>query len=488
MSMKLFFVILLFPLQSFTQNISGVWKGNLYNDTTRQFMPYELAINEDKGKLNGYSYTVFLIDSTKMVGIKTLKIKNKDDRFFIEDDKLIYNNYIEPPAKGVRMFSTLSYSENDSTEVLSGSWNTNRTKEYNPLTGSILLEKKKKISKTEIVQKLNEIGLSDKLLSWYSKEYDEEKNAEKSLVAARINSTNQNDISVNLKNEKDENLTAIHEISKDNINSVKPAEPSSPAKAAIQQPVTEKQTAVQKNAEKSLPAATEKQDPQKNNGQLNQNNKVVTEPKKEKENKRISAESGIKTDQTVALITKEEKNHSKKTDAKVNEKKPGVSNDQPIKKEIEKEKIPEKSMVAVTVPVIKEVPAAVNKIPVIPPAAEISLRKIETIETVEIFQDSLVLSLFDNGTIDGDTVSVLINGIVVWPMVGLLEKAANKTIYLTPEMGDSISVVMYAETLGNIPPNTGLLVVRDGKINHEIRFSGDLKKNSAIILKRKKQQ
>ena len=144
--MKLFFVILLFPLQSFTQNISGVWKGNLYNDTTRQFMPYELAINEDKGKLNGYSYTVFLIDSTKMVGIKTLKIKNKDDRFFIEDDKLIYNNYIEPPAKGVRMFSTLSYSENDSTEVLSGSWNTNRTKEYNPLTGSILLEKKKKIS------------------------------------------------------------------------------------------------------------------------------------------------------------------------------------------------------------------------------------------------------------------------------------------------------------------------------------------------------
>lgn len=78
------------------------------------------------------------------------------------------------------------------------------------------------------------------------------------------------------------------------------------------------------------------------------------------------------------------------------------------------------------------------------------------------------------------------NGKVVMPRVGLLERAINKTIYLTPEMGDSISVIMYAENLGSIPPNTGLLVVRDGEKNYEIRFSGDLKKNSEIILVRKK--
>jgi hypothetical protein len=124
---------------------------------------------------------------------------------------------------------------------------------------------------------------------------------------------------------------------------------------------------------------------------------------------------------------------------------------------------------------------------IIPPAAaEISLREIETIRTVEIIQDSLVFSLYDNGTVDGDTVSVLLNGNVIMPRVGLLEKAFNKTIYLTPEMGDSINIIMYAENLGSIAPNTGLLVVRDGSINYEIRFSGDLKKNSAIILKRKR--
>ena len=64
--------------------------------------------------------------------------------------------------------------------------------------------------------------------------------------------------------------------------------------------------------------------------------------------------------------------------------------------------------------------------------------------------------------------------------------AINKTIYLTPEMGDSIVLIMYAENLGSIPPNTGLLVIHDGDDIYEIRFTGDLKKNSSIVLNRKR--
>ena len=121
-------------------------------------------------------------------------------------------------------------------------------------------------------------------------------------------------------------------------------------------------------------------------------------------------------------------------------------------------------------------------------AADIEKRKIETIRTVEISQDSLVFSLYDNGTVDGDTVSVLLNGKVIWPRVGLLGRAINKTIYLTPEMGDSISIILYAENLGSIPPNTGLLVIREAERIYEIRFSGDLNKNSGIVLIRKKKE
>ena len=60
------------------------------------------------------------------------------------------------------------------------------------------------------------------------------------------------------------------------------------------------------------------------------------------------------------------------------------------------------------------------------------------------------------------------------------------TIYIDEETPDSIQLVMYAENLGSIPPNTGLLIVRDGSSIYEVRFSADLKTNAAIILRRKK--
>ena len=99
--------------------------------------------------------------------------------------------------------------------------------------------------------------------------------------------------------------------------------------------------------------------------------------------------------------------------------------------------------------------------------------------------DSLQLSLFDNGEVDGDTVSVLMNGEVIIAKQRLSTNAFRQTIYLDKSK-DNIELLMYAENLGSIPPNTGLLVVKDGKDIYEIRFRGDYEKNAAIILKRKR--
>ena len=62
----------------------------------------------------------------------------------------------------------------------------------------------------------------------------------------------------------------------------------------------------------------------------------------------------------------------------------------------------------------------------------------------------------------------------------------NTTVYTSQYPGDSLKLIMYAENLGSIPPNTGLLIIQDGDDRHEIRFEGDLQKNSAIILRRKR--
>jgi hypothetical protein len=107
-------------------------------------------------------------------------------------------------------------------------------------------------------------------------------------------------------------------------------------------------------------------------------------------------------------------------------------------------------------------------------------------QTVSFHSDSLQLSLYDNGEVDGDTVSVLMNGNIIMARERLSTNAVRKTIFI-PQNTDTVQLLMYAENLGSIPPNTGLLVVKDGKDLYEIRFSGDLHKNAAIIFKRKKE-
>ena len=122
---------------------------------------------------------------------------------------------------------------------------------------------------------------------------------------------------------------------------------------------------------------------------------------------------------------------------------------------------------------------------IVNPAADLAKRKTEIIQSVFTRSDSLVISLYDNGEIDGDTVSVVLNGRVIIAKKELTANAITATIG-APAAGDSIQLIMYAENLGRISPNTGLLVLQDGDTRYEIRFAGDMQKSSAIVLKRKR--
>ncbi len=472
--MKFLLLVFLFPLQLFAQDISGVWTGTLYNDTTKQFIKYELAISDDNGKLSGFSHTIFMIDSKENIGVKSVNIKEKDGEISVVDQKLIYNNYPEPPAKGVRQYSSLTFKETKDSLILAGSWHTNQTKDYKTITGSILLAKKKLIRESLIIPKLENLGVAGSL-SFTPKMVD------KSLV----NQTR-------TESKVIDPVTSQTSPIKDRVTSSTMT--SSERKAKENNPV--------KNYKSDLPSVQDK----------NAAGSVIEKDEKAKNENTV--EKGI-----------ELRNSETKLKALANS--PQLAAVKPITMSavtgataVKDETIPD---AAATIPETKSnpVPLAIKtKIPAsttsgmqdrskqriahklniagknegikylikLPPeaAAEIAIRTIETIKSVEIKQDSLVLSLFDNGEIDGDTVSVLLNGKVIMPKQGLMSRAINKTIYLTPEMGDSIVLIMYAENLGSIPPNTGLLVIHDGDDIFEIRFAGDLKKNSAIILRRKK--
>ena len=113
-------------------------------------------------------------------------------------------------------------------------------------------------------------------------------------------------------------------------------------------------------------------------------------------------------------------------------------------------------------------------------------RKKKVIQTVEYKTDSLILSLYDNGEVDGDTVSVFLNGETFLSNQGLKSTAIKKTIYTSGQAYEEIEIILFAENLGRYPPNTGLLIIRDGEDRHEIRFSADFEQSAAIRLVRKK--
>ena len=113
-------------------------------------------------------------------------------------------------------------------------------------------------------------------------------------------------------------------------------------------------------------------------------------------------------------------------------------------------------------------------------------RKIQKISEIFFSSDSLQLSFFDNGTIDGDTVSMVLDGRMIAEKIKLTTTAFRITIPAKTNQNDSMMLVMHAESLGLIPPNTGLLIIQDGPTRHEIRFEGDLQRSSAVVLRKKR--
>jgi len=130
----------------------------------------------------------------------------------------------------------------------------------------------------------------------------------------------------------------------------------------------------------------------------------------------------------------------------------------------------------------KETTGVVIKSPIKP-----TERKVQKISEIFFSSDSLLLSFYDNGTVDGDTISMVLNGKIIAEKIKLTTNAFRITIPTKMGQNDSLILVMHAESLGLIPPNTGLLIIQDGTARYEIRFEGDLQRSSAVVLRRKRQ-
>ncbi len=107
-------------------------------------------------------------------------------------------------------------------------------------------------------------------------------------------------------------------------------------------------------------------------------------------------------------------------------------------------------------------------------------RRKDIIKTLTITQPTFKLDFYDNGVIDGDSITVFYNGKVVLSHQRLSDKPISLTLSIDKNAPENI-VTMYADNLGTIPPNTALMVVTDGTKRYEVRVESDTEKSGSVI-------
>ncbi len=145
----------------------------------------------------------------------------------------------------------------------------------------------------------------------------------------------------------------------------------------------------------------------------------------------------------------------------------------PVKETVAKTKQREKEIPAKTVsaPTEKREPAPVVSTPARPISIEEKFTTRKNILTTEIpvTGDSIELRFYDNAEIDGDSISLFLNGQLIFSHIRLAATAY--TIKLAvKDLNESNELVMVAENLGAIPPNTSYMVALCGDKRYEARL------------------
>jgi hypothetical protein len=106
---------------------------------------------------------------------------------------------------------------------------------------------------------------------------------------------------------------------------------------------------------------------------------------------------------------------------------------------------------------------------------------------IVVYDDSILVSFYDNGDIDDDTISVFLNKKPVLIRRGLTSRALNIYIGLDSTR-DIHELSMFADNLGKYPPNTALMVISDGQKRYELYLSASMKQNASVRLRRPRKQ
>lgn len=158
---------------------------------------------------------------------------------------------------------------------------------------------------------------------------------------------------------------------------------------------------------------------------------------------------------------------------------PIVKNEEPIQRDsssLKKE--------LVSVPVIGQENKITTKIT--PPTIEQKFTSREKVFTTEIpvTGDSIELRFYDNAEIDGDSISLFLNNKLIFQHIKLSDKAYVIKLPVS-DLADNNELIMVAENLGAIPPNTSYMIAVVGDQRYDAQLASTENSSAMIRLVKK---
>ena len=168
---------------------------------------------------------------------------------------------------------------------------------------------------------------------------------------------------------------------------------------------------------------------------------------------------------------------NKKSNTKPESKEFIFKQDKPeAKEEISKIFEPPTLKVDTTHPEIKVIPAPFVK--------ELKERENKLATKIYIDCKDVNIEFYDNGEIDNDSISVFLDNKIVIDNQRLSTRPITLNLHFD-EKNTFYELITVAENLGDIPPNTALMVINYGKKRQEVFLTSDDKMNAKVILEYK---
>ncbi|TCJ19056.1 hypothetical protein EPD60_01165 [Flaviaesturariibacter flavus] len=106
-------------------------------------------------------------------------------------------------------------------------------------------------------------------------------------------------------------------------------------------------------------------------------------------------------------------------------------------------------------------------------------RQNNTARILDVHHEEILVKLYDNGEIDDDTISVYLDNKLILASKRLSASPIELRVKLDEDHPEH-TLVMVAENMGRIPPNTSLMIVWDGETRHEVQITSTEQKNAMV--------